>query len=331
MKRVLSLILAVLLLLTLCAACGNQPSGETTEPQPSTLSQEEEDQIKKVLIIGNSHSCDAFWLLPSVYADQKPDQQLVVGIMYYSGCPMEKHAEYSAFDVPVYRYYKNVNNGTWSNTGTTAVKTALEDEQWDEVILQEFTMEVDPSLDLDNRRIVEGVVNKYEQTPHVISWHTPWPCPSDESLFEGSEFLVNYRANLTARFGFDHVNHFTFLTDLVKENILPDETYTNAFCTGAGIMHAYLTMGRPQLELWRDYTHLTDYGRLIAAYSLFVQMEDKQVETVGIDAVPADLRTETARKEGDLQVTDEMKDVIAASANYTLDKDARWTVPTAAE
>ncbi len=315
MKRFLSLFLAMLLLLTVCAGCGEKPVNE--------------DEIKKVLIIGNSHSVDAFWLLPEVYKDQKPDQKLVVGIMYYSGCPMDKHAEYAAFDVPVYRYYKNIGDGTWSNTGTTAVKTALEDDQWDEVILQEFTMEVDPSLDLDNRRIVEGVVNKYEQTPHVISWHTPWPCPSDESLFEGSDFLVNYRANLTMRFGFDPVNHFTFLADLVKDNILPDETYFKAYGTGAGILNAYLNMGCQQTDVWRDYTHLTDYGRLIASYSLFVQMEDKAVETVGIDTVPAALRTETAQKEGDLQVTDEMKDVIMKGANYTLEN--RWEVPTAAK
>ena len=325
MKRILSFVLALLMLSTICVGCGAQP-GETT---PQTLSQEEEDQIRKVLIIGNSHSCDAFWQLPSVYADQMPDQKVVVGIMYYSGCPMDKHAEFALYDVPMYHYYKNEFNGTWSDTGNTTVRTALEDEQWDEVILQEFTMEVDPSLDLDNRRLVEGFVNQVLVTPHKISWHTPWPCPSDESLFEGSDFLTNYRGNLTARFGFDPVNHFTFLADLAKENILTDETYFKAYGTGAGILNAWLVEGCHQLDVWRDYTHLTDYGRLIASYSLFVQMEDKTVETVGIDVVPAGLRTETAQKEGDLQVTDEMKEIIKKSANYTL--EGRWEVPTAEE
>ncbi len=46
------------------------------------------------------------------------------------------------------------------------------------------------------------------------------------------------------------------------------------------------------------------------------------------NAVFAALPTETAQKEGDLQVTDEMKGVIGKSANYTVD-DARREVPAA--
>ena len=66
----------------------------------------------KILIIGNSHSNDAFWHLSRVFADQMPEQEVVLGIMYYSGCPIDKHIQFHVEQQPVYDYHRNIG-GTW--------------------------------------------------------------------------------------------------------------------------------------------------------------------------------------------------------------------------
>ena len=75
----------------------------------------------------------------------------------------------------------------------------------------------------------------------------------------------------------------------------------------------------PQLELWRDYTHLSDYGRLITAYAFYTQFTGNPVTQVGIDKIPASLRQAHFRNKGDLIITEEMKQVIMAAANHALE------------
>ena len=91
-------------------------------------------------------------------------------------------------------------------------------------------------------------------------------------------------------------------------------------------MYAHAVLGVPQLELWRDYTHLDDYGRLIAAYTFYAQLTGKEVTQINLDKIPASLRHRYTRSEGDLIITEEMKQVIIGAANAA--REDPWTVPT---
>lgn len=282
--------------------------------------------MPKILIIGNSHSVDAFHFLHLAFRDQLPDEDVTLGILYYSGCSIDRHIDFYKANDPACDYYKNTH-GDWVISKKTALLSAvLADENWDRVFLQAAKSDIDDTLNLDGRRELEAIVNSHLSTPHVFSWHTSWPSPNDPFFFAPGRFVPDgYKARLEALYGFDPINQFTVLTSKAKEHILPDPTYHKKICSGAAVMNAYVTQGCPQTDIWRDYTHLNDFGRLIAAYGFFAQLTDRRVERINVDTVPAHLRHKFFTELGDMTVTDEMKSVIITAANHALDDP--WTVP----
>jgi len=282
---------------------------------------------RKILIVGNSHSVDAFHFLYDAYLDQNPGKELVSGVVYYSGCAISRHLQFYHNGEKVYRYYKN-DNGAYSVTRELDLQTILSDQAWDTVFLQAAKADLDDTLNRAGRRELEEVVNQYVKNPHQFMWHTSWPSPNDETFFSPDYVRQppqGYKDRLIQLYGFDPITQFTVLTDKAKAHILTDPVYSKAVCTGSAIMNAHVTQGIPQLEIWRDYTHLNDFGQLIAAYAMVVQLTEKKVEKVGIDTVPAAFRHQMYRHLGDLTVTEEMKEIIKIAANHSL--DAPWLVP----
>ena len=283
--------------------------------------------MEKILIIGNSHSLDAFQLLSLVYKDQDPGEEVTLGILYYSGCPISKHVNFGKNKEAVCTYYKNTN-GLWNIEKQVDMDHVLSDEPWEKVFLQPATPDLDETYNRPGRRELEKMVDERVATPHKFYWHTSWPSPDDPYFFTPDKNAPqSYVDRLVRLFDHDPIKQFTILTNKSKENILTDEVYEKAICTGAAIMNAHITQGRPQREIWRDYTHLNDFGRLIASYAFYAQLTGKKIETVGISAVPVSLRNKKFQEEGELIVTDEMKDIIIKAANHAIDDP--WTVPQA--
>ena len=305
MKRFFLILCCMAMLLT-CGCAGKQ----------------DKTSVQKILIIGNSHSVDAFHLLYQAYADLFPDVDLTLGVLYYSGCSITKHVDFAQNDEPVYRYYKNTR-GNWKIKKKVDMKTVLEDQEWTTILLQAAKTDLDDTLNEPGRRALEAYVDQHVSTPHDFVWHTSWPSPNDENFFNENAEVTSpegYKENLKNLYGFDPVNQYTVLTEKAKAHILTDETYPLAVCTGTAIMYAHLTEGCPQQDLWRDYTHLKDYGRLVAAYSMAVQLNGQPAEAIGIDSIPAKLRHSRFEKEGDLILTDEMKQVLLRAANYSVER-----------
>lgn len=276
--------------------------------------------MRKILIIGNSHSVDAFHFLHDAFSDQMPDEEVTLGILYYSGCSIDKHIGFYKDNDPACDYYKNTD-GEWSISKKTALlKAVLEDEPWDIVFLQAAKVDLDDTLNLDGRRELEAIVNEHLKNPHGFGWHTSWPCPNDPYFFAEGRFVPNgYKENLERLYGFDPFNQFAVLTGKARKHILADDTYTKKICSGAGVMNAYAVQGVPQTEIWRDYTHLNEFGRLIAAYTWYVQLTGNKIEKIGIDTIPAHKRHKYFTELGDMTVTDDMKQVIIAAANQSID------------
>ncbi|MBR2615926.1 MAG: DUF4886 domain-containing protein [Clostridia bacterium] len=352
MKRILSFTLMLLLLLPLssCAPKLITPYEESAE-ETSTLSaapltgsrpplgkteesdrvtkeaptvpipqSEKEKRVLKLLILGNSHSLDAFQLLYEAFRDQAPEMDVDVATMYYSGCSISQHVNFATANKPVYRYSVN-KNGTWVSEEEFTMARALRKEQWDVVLLQAAKADLDDTLNLKNRRKLEDFVREHIPTEHVFAWHTSWPSPNDETFFSPDykrQPPAGYKENLIKLYGFNPVTQFSVLTQKARDHILTDPTYAAAYCTGAAIMYAHRVLGVPQLDLWRDYTHLNDYGRIIVAYALYTQITGNEVKEIGLDMVPKGLRHYTLRSEGDLILTEEMKRVIIESANHAL-------------
>ena len=92
------------------------------------------------------------------------------------------------------------------------------------------------------------------------------------------------------------------------------------------IQYAWDVLGVPewddlqQMDLFRDYTHLSDFGRLIVAYQWYAQMFNiQELDAVNVDVIPARLRaTSRQSRLGDLEITQKHKDILMESVNATL-------------
>lgn len=284
---------------------------------------------QKILIIGNSHSVDAFHLLYQAFKDQYPDKELELGIMYYSGCSITRHIEFYKTNQHLYRYYINIKGDWYISEKNRNFESIITDKEWDIIFLQAAKADLDDTLNEAGRRELESIVNSYVKNPHVFMWHTSWPSPNDERFFaeDAPKQVPNgYKDNLIRLYGFNPTNQFTVLTDKAKKHILGDKTYVKAICTGAAVMNAHITQNRPQYEIWRDYTHLNDFGHMIVAYAMVTQLTGKPIEKIGIDVIPVKLRHKMFTELGDMEVTQEMKDIVIKAANHSLEDP--WTVPT---
>ncbi len=281
--------------------------------------------MEKILIIGNSHSVDAFQLLHLAFRDQMPEEKVTLGILYYSGCSITKHIGFAKNGEDVCRYYKNTD-GHWNIEKNTGMKRVVSDEPWEKVFLQAAKSDLDDTLNAEGRRELESLVDAWDPAPHRFYWHTSWPSPNDPFFFSSDRFVPEgYQERLIRLYDHDPIKQFTVLTNKAKAHILTDKVYEKAVCSGAGIMNAHTIQGRPQTEIWRDYTHLNDFGRLIAAYTFFVQLTGKKIDKIGISTVPVELRHQKFQDQGELCVTEERKNIIITAANHALLDP--WTVP----
>ena len=95
MKRILSLLLSVLLLLSLCA-CGGESAAPATEPTQETTPAQVYYNTKwdgkslKVLCVGNSFARNATKVLYQI-AQAHGVEEIVLGILYIGGCSVETH------------------------------------------------------------------------------------------------------------------------------------------------------------------------------------------------------------------------------------------------
>lgn len=340
MKHVIGLFLCAATVITVLGGCmstihnPNNTSLQQTIPtvapttQPTEPTEETTEQLPPInlLIIGNSHSIDAFHFLYQAFLDQQPDREITLGVLYYGSCSISKHVLFALQREAVYKYYKNTD-GRWEIKNNMDMVSVLEDHPWDMVMLQAAKTDLDETLNEDSRRELEAFVSKHTSVTPQFLWHTSWPSPNDEAIFSAD--YINpppdgYKENLMRLYGFDPINQFTVLTNMAKTHILPDIHYSQAICTGAAVMYAHSELSIPQQEIWRDYTHLSDFGRLIVAYAMYTQLTGNPISTIGLNTIPVQFRHPLFQDLGDLKVTKQMKGSIILSANYAL-RDP-WTV-----
>ena len=288
-----------------------------------------EENTLKIMILGSSRSVDAFWLLHEALTDLYPDKDFVLGIMYYSGCSISMHVNFIKQDKPVYVYYRNAD-GTWETFSETTMQEGLQDQAWDIIVLQGGSGDTANNMNLSGRTFLVDYVNKNVSNPHTFWWHSTWANPNDEVFFSAGwdpQPPAGYKDKLIANYGFDPVNQLTITNHAAKQYVLDDPMFQGHISSGTPVMYANNILRTPQTDLYRDYTHLTDFGRLLVSYAWCVQLFSEPIAEINLDTVPRSLRHRRAQAYGDMKVTQEMKNIIIASANFVLNKDNRWSVP----
>ena len=246
----------------------------------------------------------------------------------HGGATIGNHVYFISNNLSEYRYTKNVN-GKWEAVYDVTMDVGLSDRAWDVIMIQPGKTDYDDTFNLSGRRTLEEYVRRYVDEDTVFMWHTSWPNPDDETFWAPDyerQPPKGYRENLEQLYGFNIQTQYDAYMKGAKSFILNDDTYVNKCCTATPIMYALNVLGCTQLDLYRDYTHLNDFGRLIVSYALYAQLVGEALDEVRIDTVKASMRQARYQGDGDLIVTSEMKDIIIEAASYSLEH--RWELPS---
>lgn len=334
MKRVLALILSAFMLLGMLSGCQSTPSGgETTAATtPAPTQSPEEQEVLKVLLIGNSHGGCALTFLPEVFQKEAPNQKVVIARLYYSGCQMYQHADFIKNSKPEYEYHKYVD-GIWTMTGSATVKMALQDEQWDIVSLQQMNWNIGDEASYvaeDYMTVINHIYDNVKITPKLY-FHAPWSNP-DDPKFWNSDFFIDWEANHTRLFPgadgkYEQRKMYDKQMELVQKHLVDSTAFLgkNYFDTivptATPIQYAQDVKGQTHDQLYRDYTHLGDFGGLIASYYWYAKLMGlSSIEAVHVDNIPMSLHIDQSKYPTlpDYAITQEMKDILIECVNWAL-------------
>ena len=282
---------------------------------------EDEDSVLKILGIGNSFTWDSMHMLYEVYRAENPDKQIVLGILNYSGCSLAKHVEFITADTGAYYYHKlssviYANSGTWEILSNTSMKTALLNEKWDIVSLQQNSSNTPnaSTYNGDIGTIRQYIVETLGYEPE-FAWNFTWGYPDDEELLNTSttagfanSFKTNYGTTL---------NMYNKISAAVQEKIVGGSyQFDYLMPSGTAVQNAreYLTAK----DLYRDYCHLNNLGRLVAAYTWYCELEGVTLTDLKLTQIPADLALTNEVSNGVTTVDAELENVIIESVNNAM-------------
>ena len=319
-KRFFCIVLVLAMVLPVLSACGEtEETPATTAPLPTEP--EEEAGVLKILTLGHSLTVDACHMLNLVAAAEGMGD-VIIGTLYYSGCPLNKHVQYLTENAPAYNLY--TSSTTTPNMIPTieegvTMEYALSYDYWDIIIMQAGVFEVARSATYTNGDIqkIQEYVNKHKLADWAtFAWHMPWVFPVDRDLQltkDNDSYHKNYE-----EFDHDRSKLYGAMTKCVGDHIVTDETFDFLIPSGTAIENAlssYLT----EKDLHRDYAHANDFGRLIAAYTWYCKLAGlEKLDAVKLDKVPKQFFKSTPAGTPDWVLTDHEKELIIESVNNAL-------------
>ena len=284
----------------------------------NTLKQPEDDGILKIMILGSSRSVNTFQLLYQAFKDQLPDQEFVMGVMYYSGCSMTMHERFIKNDEAVYHYYRN-DGGNWVITPGKKMSEGLLAENWDVVLLQAGTGDLDNNMQQETRKFLKSYVDEHVIDPYELWWHSTWFNSTDPDLYKPPKTAADAAK-------VDQVAQLTETNEAAVNYVLNDPMFQGHITSGTPMLYALKSLGLQDKDLFRDHTHLSDFGCLLVAYSFYAQYTGNPVTEINLNTIPKSLRHVEYQHLGDMEVTEEMKQIIIDTVDYTMKN--LWSVPT---
>ena len=230
MKKVLSILLAMLLLATLFAGCGNNANPETTT-EGTTMAPSDHykpDSTLRLLMVGNSGCYYYVEELYDLLMENPPEgiEAVEVYNLYYSGCSMTQHHSWWLKNEAHYDLFKTDVNGR-VNLNNIHEKWSLEQAlnwaEWDFISLH-GAMPVDvikphmrESIRDDLAAKAEPLFDRFHELhPHAqLLWQRTW-------FFE-----VGYKGKLTytAEDGVGYNEGIQLVADYISEELDQDKPY----------------------------------------------------------------------------------------------------------
>jgi len=223
----------------------------------------DENKVIKILAIGNSFSQDAVEQYLQELA-QAEGYSTIIGNMYIGGCSLEKHYTNAQNNSASYSYRKRGTDGMKITTENVSLETALKDEAWDYVSLQQASGKsglydtYNPYLPW----LIDYVRNLVPASTKLI-WHQTWAYAQNSTHSEFSNYGKNqmtmYEAIVNA-----------------SRKAVTDNGISILVPSGTAIQNARTTFIGDNMN--RDGYHLnTLYGRYTAACTWFETIFGKSV------------------------------------------------------
>lgn len=292
--------------------------------------------ILNILNISNSHGQDSVWLLPLVLKAELPEQEFFVAELYQAYA-LTEHIQAAKNDEAGHIYFTSEGD-IWTRTPGVSIKEALQAQRWDIIMFNESSRHLgleekmsQGMVDWFRSYILENI--DYEP---ILLYNMTWANPTDNRFYTDENRqrpTIYFRGIYTENYGYDHINHYNKLVEMTKKYLVGHKGFYKIIYDAKPVQYAGEVLGVPQydpeqkLDLYRDYTHISDFVRLMVAYQWYCQMFDIQELTdVKVDVIPAQWRA-TYRQQnlGDEQMTQKHKEIIMESVNETL-KDP-FTIP----
>lgn len=328
MKKFLSLFLAILMVLGMLAGCQNGGESETTT-EPVATEDPEEAKTLKVLTLGHSLAVDSGHML-ALIAAAEGYENMVVGTLYYSGCPLYKHVNYLTDNLPEYNLYLSSTetpNKVPTVMDNVTMRDALVFDYWDIIIMQGGVFEIgeDATFKDGNIQTIQNYVNENKLNPNAIfGWHMPWATPTNNTLRDMYPKENNTYYSGYEKYNDDRSAFYNAITKCVGDNILTDDTFEILIPSGTAIENA-LSSYLEETDLHRDYAHATDLGRVIASYTWYCSLVGiDHLDEIKLDTIPKNFFKSTIGTE-DRVLTDAEKALILESVNNALAKPLEMT------
>lgn len=290
----------------------NKYEAQLSSLQLENVEREAKDTTLKILGIGNSYTHDSMWMLGAIYKAEK-NQDIILGIAYEGGCPLDDHVEFYTNNEPCYDFnYYDPKLGKWTTTKNVTLKEIIEATDWDLVSMQQSSGKsgVETSYNSDIDTIQGFVKNDLGYTP-TFFWNMTWSYPGVD--IPGDNYTVEDAPNSYAYknyYNSDQEYMYQMITQTVRNKIVPNDTFNWIMPTGTAIQNAKSVLD--PVYLYRDYTHLNDYGRLLAGYVWFCRLEGVPADTFKLNYIP-DALTKTYTQSGDIQLNESMMQVLEES------------------
>lgn len=333
MKKLFCLVLSMILLLGTFTACGGNTTAETTAApttEPTVPSQSpEEEEVFKILMIGQSHAQDAAWLVCDVLSTEMPDKKFLVADIYQS-IHLDEHIQNIKEGNAVYTYTEFSGDFNMEQINNYKINDAVKKHQWDLIVFNEATWpqtEDASYTDGDFQWLTDWLRENAAWPYFKFAYNATWAQPvSAENYAPGRQTAPDgFREKYMDKFGGDRTKHFARICEMMEKYVETDPDYDYVFHSGTAIQYASETFGVPEgdpmrrYELYRDYTHMSDFGRLIVAYQWYCQIFSvEELTEVNVDMIPAHMRTKCAKMFGDLAIDDTMKQAVIESVNFAL-------------
>ncbi|MBO5868562.1 MAG: hypothetical protein J6Q54_06625, partial [Oscillospiraceae bacterium] len=167
------------------------------------------------------------------------------------------------------------------------------------------------------RNYLVEYVNGLMEHPHTFWWHSTWFNSADPALYPNRVYDMTPEKQ---------IEQLTAQNDAAKKYVLEDPMFEGRITSGTPMLYAVKELGIADAQLFRDHTHLSDYGCLLVAYAFYAQFTGNEVTQINLDTIAKHLRHKSTQHLGDMEVTEEMKQNIIATVKYTLENP--WAVPT---